>query len=230
MDKRLVLKRTAAACSVALLTASLTACGGGGGETASLITFASGYTSVDPASVGYQYVGKSTELGNINWTVDPNNTDWNWGGDVWWFGVASDNFYWGGPSKSGTGYLESWVNAPENGSVSLSGQSYLKISVWGNADLVGAPRFTPVIRLSDDYSGCRPRAEAPPITPFNANPATYRIKLSDFAVVESCGNNLSISQFMSRPIDRVSIRIYRDNYFGSIAPNGINLGQIYFTP
>ena len=241
-------------CTSALMLALLSACGGGGttpGSTdndadttpASEIAFASGYTALSAqelAAIGYAYQGLTTEGGSFNWTVaDPGTYGWG-GPDFWWNGVASDdavpNFYWGGAGKEDQAYMESWVNAPENGTVTLSGQTKLHLVVWGNAELIGAARFTPVIQLGDNGSGCYPRAEASPLTPVSASAddGAYDVSLSSFEVVESCGEAMTTASFMEQPIASVRVRIYKDNYYTDSGaygqPNGINLGPISFKP
>jgi hypothetical protein len=131
--------------------------------------------------------------------------------------------------------MASWVNSPANTPTQLSGQSKLRITVWGNDELVGAPRFTPVIQLADT-NGCYPRAEASPLTPTSpgADNATYNVALSSFSVVENCGSAMTTAEFMAKPIGSVHIRIYKANYLNVgnayASPNGINLGPISFQP
>jgi len=203
------------------------------------LIFASGYTAVDAAAVGYAYQGLTTQGGAFNWTV-ANGATYGWGGgDFWWSGVASNdaipNFYWGGKGKADQDYMASWVNAPGNTPLQLSGQTKLRITVWGNPELVGAPRFTPVIQLADT-NGCYPRAEASPLTPTSAGAdnATYNIALSSFTVVENCGTAMTTAEFMAKPIGSVHVRIYKANYYNPgntfSSPNGINMGPISFQP
>ena len=203
------------------------------------LAFASGYTAVDAAAVGYAYQGLSTQGGSFNWTVANGGTyDWG-GGDFWWSGVASNDatpsFYWGGKGKADQDYMESWVNAPSNGTLQLSGQSKLRITVWGNDELVGQPRFTPVIQLAPS-SGCYPRAEASPLTPTTAGAdnATYDVALSSFTFIENCGTAMTTAEFMAKPIGSIRVRIYKANYYNQggtyTSPNGINLGPISFQP
>lgn len=200
------------------------------------LIFASGYTAVDAAAVGYAYQGVSTQGGAFNWAV-ANGASYGWGGaDFWWSGVASTdatpNFYWGGRGKADQAYMESWVNAPANTPIQLSGQTKFRVTVWGNAELVGAPRFTPVIQLAE-VAGCFPRAEASPLTPTTAGAdnATYNVALTAFSVVENCGTAMTTAEFMAKPIAAVKIRIYKANYYSvGDAPNGINLGPISFQP
>ena len=233
------------ACALAA-AALLTACGGGGTTpttstaptpVVNSLAFTTGYAAIDPATVGYAYQGQTTEGGNYNWTVADAGS-YGWGGaDFWWNGTASTdatpNFYWGGKGKTDQAYMESWVNSPANGTVTLSGQTKLRIAVWGNDELVGAARFTPVIQLAE-VSGCYPRAEAGPLTPAAIGAATYDVNLSGFTVVENCGTAMTTTEFMSKPIGSIRVRIYKANYYnpdGNYAsPNGINLGPISFQP
>ena len=202
--------------------------------------FASGYTAIDASTVGYAYQGLSTQGGAFNWAVaNPASYVWDNGVDFWWSGVASDvatpNFYWGGKGKSDQDYMASWVNAPGNSPLQLGGQTKLRVTVWGNDELVGAPRFTPVIQLPIT-NGCYPRAEASPLTPTSpgADNATYNVALSSFSVVENCGSPMTTAEFMAKPIGAVHIRIYKANYLNVgnayASPNGINLGPISFQP
>lgn len=209
--------------------------------TAQPITFASGYTGLSDAelaAIGYAYQGTTPEGGAFSWTVaDAGSYGWD-GSTFWWHGVASDdatpNFYWGGAGLENQAYMESWVNAADNQTITLSGQSLLRIAVWGNDELVGAPRFTPVIQLADDGNGCYARAEASALTPAAAGVKTYDVALSDFTVMENCGVEMTTAEFMAKPIASVRVRIYKDNYYTSSGvfgqPNGINLGPITFEP
>lgn len=201
------------------------------------LQFATGYSAVDAASVDYAYQGRSTEGGNFNWTV-ANGATYGWGGeDFWWNGIdgtATTPFFgWVGKGKSDQAYMENWVNAPSNGTLTLSAQTKLRMAVWGNPELVGSPRFTPVIQLAE-VSGCYPRAEAAPLTPAAEGAATYNINLSDFTVVENCGTEMTTSAFMSKPIASIRVRIYKANYFNLnsdfSSANGISLGPISFQP
>jgi hypothetical protein len=202
------------------------------------LPFASGYTAIDPASVGYAYQGLTTEGGAFNWTVaTPATYRWDNYIDFWWWGVAgtdaTPNFFWGGKGKADQDYMESWVNAPANNTVTLSGQSKLRLTVWGNDELVGSPRFTPVVQLAGT-NGCYPRAEAAPLTPAAIGVATYNVALSTFTVVENCGTEMTPAQFFAQPIGSVRVRIYKANYYNPgntyTSPNGINLGPISFQP
>lgn len=201
------------------------------------LQFASGYSAINPATVDYAYQGQTTEGGNFNWTVANAGTyGWN-GPDFWWHEIlgsaSTPHFKWGGKGKADQAYMESWVNAPSNGTLSLSGQTKLRMAVWGNNELIGAPRFTPVIQLAD-VNGCYPRAEAAPLTPAAIGPATYNINLSDFSVIENCGTAMTTAEFMNRPIGSIRVRIYKANYFNPNgnydSANGIDLGPISFQP
>lgn len=201
------------------------------------VAFASGYAAIDASTVGYAYQGRTTEGGAFNWTVADGGT-YGWGGsDFWWSGVAPNdatpNFYWGGKGKADQAYMESWVNAPADGTVSLSGQTKLRIAVWGNDELVGSARFTPVVQLAPT-NGCYPRAEASPLTPASVGAQVYNIPLSSFTVTENCGTEMTSTAFFARPVGSVRVRIYKANYYNPdnnyASPNGINLGPISFQP
>ena len=201
------------------------------------IAFASGYSAIDPSTVGYAYQGLTTEGGAFNWAV-ADGSSYGWGGaDFWWSGVASQdatpNFYWGGKGKTDQAYMESWVNAPANGTVTINGQTKLRIAVWGNDELVGSPRFTPVVQLAAT-NGCYPRAEASPLSPTSTGAAVYNIPLSDFTVTENCGSVMTTAAFFAKPMGSVRVRIYKANYYNPdnkyASPNGINLGPISFQP
>ena len=201
------------------------------------VTFASGYTAIDASTVGYAYQGLSTEGGAFNWTVaDGGSYDWG-GADFWWSGVAptdaTPNFYWGGKGKSDQAYMESWVNAPGNATVSLSGQTKLRIAVWGNDELVGSARFTPIVQLAPT-NDCYPRAEASPLTPTSTGAQVYNIPLSEFTITENCGTEMTTTAFFTNPVGSVRVRIYKANYYNPdnnyASANGINLGPISFQP
>jgi len=233
--------QTAHATTTAMSEESLLALVPGSSSGVASLAFASGYTGLSAAelaAIGYAYQGRTTEGGAFNWAVADGGS-YGWGGtDLWWSGVAPTddvpNFYWGGAGKADQAYMESWVNAPADGTLTLTGQGKLRLALWGNDELVGQPRFTPVIQLADNGSGCYARAEAAPLTPAATGAATYDVPLTSFSVVENCGVAMTAAEFMAKPIGSVRVRIYKANYYtvdGAYGkPNGINLGPISFQP
>ncbi|WP_416548520.1 hypothetical protein ACHEXK_06295 [Limnohabitans sp. DCL3] len=234
--------------TVGLITTGLlnTGCGGGG-ETLADIPFANArYISIDPAPVNYAYKGVNALGGLYGWSAaNPGFGDYWWSGPgapagngapaTW--GAATDNFYWGGASRPWNDYMESWVSAPSQAqadinnmsTISLTGQTKLQISVWGNPELgTGTPIFTPVLRLPKDANNCHAEAQGPVLTPQVIGKATYEILLKDFVVTQNCGNSMTTSSFLSMPIQTVRVRIYKDRYPGDGQPVGINLGEIIF--
>ena len=96
--------------------------------------------------------------------------------------------------------------------ITLTGQTKLRIAVWGNDELVGAPRFTPVVQLAPT-NGCYPRAEASPLTPAAIGAAIYNVPLSSFTVTETCGIATTTTEFFAKAIGSVRVRIYKANYY-----------------
>lgn len=204
------------------------------------VAFASSYTP-GPAWVGelsvFKQGGTDTD-GIYGWGVAPNTDIW---GDTWSGAAVNEsangaNFYWGSWSGAlaGLDYFESWVMRP-NG-LNISGMKKLNIKVWGNEEIVGAKRFTPVLEAKA-IGNCVPTAvsnrvlEAAALSSGTLNnqaDARFQLDLDAFVITQSCGGTVStMSEFINRELVTVRVRIYKDN---SHSVMGINLGAISFEP
>lgn len=204
------------------------------------VIFASSYTVgpdwVNELSV-YKQGGTDTD-GIYGWGVSPDTNIW---GETW-SGVANTespngaNFYWGSWSGAlgGLDYLESWVMRP-NG-LNIRGMTKLNIKVWGNPEIAGAQRFTPVIEARA-IDGCVPTAKSSQVlqaaavtdgTLNNQSDARFQLDLNTFEITQNCGGAINtISEFIQRDLVTVRVRIYRANAHSLM---GINLGAISFEP
>ncbi len=210
---------------------------------ATSLVFSSGYTNTDVDTVNYSRAGKSVELGSFNWyqSSGVGESDWS---NFWWNGISplSDSvpsFYFGLGFASSTGvpYIGAYVNAPQDGSVTLSGQTKLKIALWGNDELTSrkVPTFTVMVQLKDAYSGCYVEAAAPVITPSAIGAQIYTLTLSNFTIQNNCANSgvTTIADFFKKPIGSVHTRVLKANMFfngSAVSPNGINMGAVSFEP
>jgi len=210
---------------------------------ATSLVFSSGYTNTDVDTVNYSRAGKSVELGSFNWyqSSGAGESDWS---QFWWNGISplsenEPNFYYGVGLASSTSvpYIGAYVNAPGDASVTLNGQTKLKIKVWGNDELVllKKPTFTVIVQLKDAYSGCYVEAAAPIITPPGNGAQTYTLTLSTFTIQNNCTNSgvTTITDFFKKSIGSVHTRVLKANMYFSgteVSANGINMGAISFEP
>lgn len=210
------------------------------------LTFASAYSAADADTVNYSRAGRSVEGGAFNWYQDSaaGGSDWS---NFWWNGVSpiTDNppsFYFGLGFTSATTvpYIGAFVKAPNDGAVTLDGQTKLKIAVWGNAELTGrkVPTFRVFIQAKESYQGgaCFLEAEAGSLlTPTSIDAQTYTLNLSDFKVKNNCtGSNVtSAAEILAKPIGAIHVQVLKANMYFSgtaLSPNGINVGPISFQP
>jgi hypothetical protein len=210
------------------------------------LTFATAYSSADADTVNYSRAGRSVEGGAFNWYQDSaaGGSDWS---NFWWNGVSPTtdtvpSFYFGLGFTSATTvpYIGAFVKAPSDGSVTLDGQTKLKIAVWGNDELTSrnAPTFKVFIQAKDSYQGgaCFLEAEAGSlITPTGIGAQTYTLNLSDFKVKNNCtGSNVTTAaEILAKPIGAIHVQVLKANMYFSgtaLSANGINVGPISFQP
>lgn len=207
------------------------------------ITFASGYVGEDEVALNFSRQGRTTEGGAFNWYQDTANNDWN---AVWWAGpnpdVTDTNAYFGvGLFPDTVPYIGLYVLAPADGSVTLNGQSKLRVAVWGNDELTnrGVPTFTVFVQLKQAYSGCYVEVQHPvAITPTGIGAQTYDLPLANFTLKNNCdGSGVSTAaEALAQPIGAVHVQVLKANMQfsagegGGRYPNGINIGAISFQP
>jgi hypothetical protein len=205
------------------------------------VIVASAYTTTDADPVNFARAGRSVEGGSFNWYQDSVLNDWS---NFWWSGVSPTtdtppSFYFGLglASSTVTPFIGAYVNAPADGSVTLSGQTKLKVAVWGNDELTsrGLPTFTVFVQLKQAFSGCYVEAAAPVITPTGTGARTYELPLSTFTIKNNCTGSgvTTVADFFTKPIGSVHAQVLKANmYFNgpALSPNGINLGPVSFQP
>jgi hypothetical protein len=212
------------------------------------ITFASAYSSADADSVNYSRAGRSVEGGAFNWYQAPDAPDWS---AFWYNGVSPVNdpnpnfaFVLGLPQNTGTPFIGAFVNAPNDGEVTLSGQTKLRLTTWGNDELTSraVPTFSVFVQLKQAFSGCYVEVQHPvAITPIGTGPQTYDLPLADFTIKNNCtGSGItSASDALAQPIGSVHVQVLKANMQFTAAgnadtppryPNAINLGPVSFRP
>ena len=205
------------------------------------LVFASGYTNKDVDTVTYSRAGRSVEGGSFNWYQDAAANDWS---NFWWNGIsptteATPNFYFGLGFASSTGvpFIGAYVNAANDTSVTLKGQTKMKIAVWGNDELTSRklPTFTVFVQLKESFNGCYVEAAAPLITPPGIGAQTYTLSLADFTIKNNCTNSgvETVADVFKKAIGSVHVQVMKANmYFNgtALSANGINLGPISFEP
>lgn len=205
------------------------------------LTFASGYTNADADGVTFARAGRSVEGGSFNWYQDSTNNDWS---NFWWNGISPltdtpPSFYFGLGFNSSTSvpYIGAYVQAPTDGSVTLSGQTKMRIAVWGNDELTGRalPTFTVFAQLKESFAGCYVEVQAPVITPAAIGPQTYDLNLSEFTIKNNCQDSgvTTAAEALAKPIGAVHVQVQKANmYFdgANLSANGINFGPVSFEP
>ena len=205
------------------------------------MVFASGYTNRDVDTINFSRAGRSVEGGSFNWYQDAAANDWS---NFWWNGIsatteANPNFYFGLGFAASTGvpFIGAYVNAANDASVTLKGQTKMKIAVWGNDELTSRklPTFTAFVQLKESFGGCYVEAAAPVITPPGIGAQTYTINLSDFTIKNNCANSgvETAADVFKKAIGSVHVQVLKANMFfngTALSPNGINLGPISFEP
>jgi hypothetical protein len=207
----------------------------------SSLVFASGYTNKDVDTVTFARAGRSVEGGSFNWYQDAAANDWS---NFWWNGISAltegaPNFYFGLGFASSTGvpFVGAFVNAANDTSIKLQGQTKMKIAVWGNDELTSRklPTFTVFVQLKEAFAGCYVEAMAPTITPPGIGPQTYTVNLADFTIKNNCANSgvETATDVFKKPIGSVHVQVLKANMFFNgtgLSPNGINLGPVSFEP
>ncbi len=206
--------------------------------------FVASYRSMTPNWIDELQVymqGRTNTTAGIYGEEKSSGDPWYWSGDM---GVADSNtgngsqFYWGTNITFPNGFIGSWVMEPAG--FDITGMGKINIKVWGSNELAGVPRFKPVLE-SMDIDGCKPQAVssstlvAPQVREdyilVNQSDAQFSVALSSFQITESCGGLVNtMSQFVSRPLKTVRVRLYESNKNTTSSWNGINLGAISFEP
>lgn len=205
------------------------------------LVFASGYTNRDVDTVTFARAGRSVEGGSFNWYQDAAANDWS---NFWWNGISPltdtpPSFYFGLGFASSTGvpFIGAYVNAANDTSVTLKGQTKMRISVWGNDELTSrkVPTFTVFVQLKEPFAGCYVEAVAPTITPLAAGAQTYTLDLSSFTIKNNCANSgvETAADVFKKAIGSVHVQVLKANMFFNgtgPSPNGINMGPVSFEP
>jgi hypothetical protein len=179
--------------------------------------------------------------GYTNRDQDAAANDWS---NFWWNGISPltdtpPSFYFGLGFASSTGvpFIGAYVNAANDTSVTLKGQTKMRISVWGNDELTSrkVPTFTVFVQLKEPFAGCYVEAVAPTITPLAAGAQTYTLDLSSFTIKNNCANSgvETAADVFKKAIGSVHVQVLKANMFFNgtgPSPNGINMGPVSFEP
>lgn len=209
------------------------------------LTFSTAYTSTGADTVNYTRAGTSVEGGSFNWYQDSaaGGSDWS---NFWWNGISPTtdsvpSFYYGVGLASSTTvpYIGAFVKAPGDNSITLNGQTKLRIAVWGNDELTSraAPTFKVFVQAKQSYQSgaCYLEAEAPLITPTGIGAKTYDLNLNTFTLRNNCTGSgvTTAAEILAMPIGAIHVQVPKANMYFSgsaLSPNGINLGPISFQP
>ena len=201
--------------------------GGGGGGGGASLTFASNYADAPPA-------WRSTELGDAGIYIDGSVPT-----QFWWSGIAPNDatpsFYFGyGINIANKPWgFGAFVKAPGNGTANVSGYSNVKISVWGNDQLVNTlPTFT-VIFKGPSVANCVSELKSTLVVT-GPGVQTYTLPLNGFTLQTACAYG-SPAAALAAGVNEVHIQVLGNNVqytsggdAGGFYPNGLNVGPITF--
>jgi hypothetical protein len=199
----------------------------GGGGPASVV-WSSNYAQVDP------FNWTSAEGGAAGRYIDDSVAT----GD-WWNGVAPNDatpsFYFGyGINVNAKPWgFGAFVSAPNNGALDLSGQTNLKIAVWGNDQLMSTSPTLTVLLRGPDIGGCAAVLQGG-IAASGIGVQTYTVPLNSFTLQTACTYG-SAAEVLAAGIAQVHVQVLGDNVqyvagddgSGNF-PNGLNVGPISF--
>lgn len=201
---------------------------GGGGATT--LVYASNYTE-SPTP------WRSTEGGDAGRYAAEGALDW-WSGLA--SGDATPSYYFGYgllPTDWGFG---AYVNAPNNGTANVSGYSNVRISVWGNDELVNQnprPNFNLIMQAPAVAGGCIPEVQKE-FQVTGAGVQAYTIALSGMVMRQDCGQPTlnTPAAILATGVKSVHVQVTTPNLNKSVGldaasgryPNGLNIGPISF--
>lgn len=213
---------------ITLATAAVTPPGGGGGGTPLVGgKYASNYSATATA-------WKSTENGDAGIYVDDSVPT-----QYWWNGVASadaiPSFYFGyGLRKTAKPWgFGAFVKAPANGTAKVDTYSNVRISVWGNDELMSKRPQLTMLLVGPAVASCAAEMKST-INVASNGAQTYTLPLSGFTFQKACGFS-TVTQALAAGVNEVHIQVLGDNPQYTTAcnadgdcPNGLNMGPITF--
>jgi hypothetical protein len=202
--------------------------GGGGGGGGGMINgiYASNYSQIDAAH------WSSTEGGDAGNYIDTGVAT-----QYWWNGVApgdaTPSFYFGyGISINAKPWgFGAFVNAPGNGTADVSGFANVRISVWGNDELMNTHPSLTVILKGPSVAGCA--SELKGTISVTANGVqTYTLALNAFTLQTACAY-ASAAAALAAGVNEIHIQVLGANVqYVTGGPvdfaNGLNVGPIQF--
>jgi hypothetical protein len=145
---------------------------------------------------------------------------------------------------SNAAYMGLYANAPNNGTVNVSGFSKIKLKVWGPAPMFERTNFNPVLEITltgPKVAGCTTGSGGSEITQNltanlkNGAGGAYTLPLSGFTVKGLCGTDSGAASVLAK-MARVTVTVpgtsfnYTNlNSDGITYSTGVNLGPIGFT-
>lgn len=206
---------------------------GGGTSAGGLVTLTAGKFASNYAETPTPW--KSLEGGTAGRYIDTGvaTQDW-WSGLA--AGDATPSYYFGYGIDSGAkpwGF-GAFVNAPGNGTANVGGYSNLRVSVWGNDELVNTkPTFT-VILKGPAVAGCTSELKSS-LSVAAAGVQTYTLPLAGFTLQTACGY-ASAAAALAAGVNEVHVQVLGANVqyttkaagAGNFYANGLNMGPISF--
>lgn len=208
------------------------ACPGTGGTPGGLTggAFSSNYSQVDAAD------WTSTEGGAAGTYIDTGVAT-----AYWWNGVAPNDstpsFYFGYGINVATkpwGF-GAYVKAPANGKADVSAYTKMKISVWGNDELMNTHPTLTVLLKGPTINTCQAVLQGTVAVPANGV-QTYTLSLGSMTLPTTCAFT-SPAQALAAGVAEVHVQVLGANVqyvtgndgHGNF-PNGLNMGPITFLP
>jgi hypothetical protein len=165
------------------------------------------------------------------------------GATDWWSGLAAGDatpsyyFGYGLTNSAATWGFGAFVKAPSNGIAQVSGYANVRISVWGNDQLVNQsprPNFTLVMH-APAVGTCIPKVKKD-FAVTGAGVQTYTIALNQLALQDACGF-ANAAAALATGVAEVHVQVLGSNLNFTVKgapadtqyPNGLNMGPISFT-
>jgi hypothetical protein len=201
--------------------------GSGGGGLAGGV-WASKYSQVDATN------WKSAEGGDAGTYIDTSVAT-----QYWWNGNApsdaTPNFYFGyGISSAAKPWgFGAFVKAPGNGTASVAGFSNLRVSIWGNDELMNTHPALTVVLKGPSVSGCAAEVKGT-INVTAAGVQAYTVPLSSLTLQTACAFS-SAAEALAAGVNEIHFQVLGANVQyttttdpGGSYPNGLNVGPISF--
>jgi hypothetical protein len=213
-----------------------TASGGGGGGT---VTPPGGLVTLTNGVFASNYRETPTPWSSVEGGTAGRYVDDSVPVQDWWSGLAANDstpsFYFGyGTNVNSKPWgFGAYVSAPNNGVANVSPYSNLRVSVWGNDQLMATAPTLTVILKGATVGGCTSELKGN-INASGIGVQTYTVPLSSFTLQTACAY-ASAAAALAGGVSQVHIQVLGDELQYTAGgdgngnfPNGLNIGPMSF--